>query len=222
MRRPADAPTNKGRGAVRPRALLVYCHPRSGSFTAAVRDVVLAELEAGGAQATVIDLYAERFDPVLSAAALEAYADPDRNRAGVERHVDALLGAEMLIFVYPTWWYGAPAMLKGWLERVLLPGGAFELPDGVGDDVRPALLHVTRLGVFTTGGASWMLTRWIGARGERALLRGVGSLCHPRRRTAFAMHYSMDSSTPTSRARHLARVRRKMRRLLKGVWRRPD
>jgi len=76
------------------------------------------------------------------------------------------------------------------------------------------LRQVTRLGVFTTCGASWWLTRWIGAPGRRTLLRGVRVLCARRCRTVFAAHYLMDSSTPDSRTRHMARVGRKLDRLL--------
>jgi putative NADPH-quinone reductase len=105
-------------------------------------------------------------------------------------------------------------MLKGWLDRVLLPDVAFLMPDAENRTIRPGLHHITRLGVFTTCGASRWLTWLVGAPGKRTLMRGVGFLCHPRRRTAFAAHYLMDSSTPASRAAHLARVNRAMDRLI--------
>jgi putative NADPH-quinone reductase len=122
-------------------------------------------------------------------------------------------GARTLIFVYPTWWYGLPAMLKGWLERVLLPGVAFEIPED-GTAIRPGLTHVGRLGVFTTCGASRWLTLLMGAPGRRTLLRGVRSLCAPRCRTHFVAHYLLDRSTPRSRAAHLVRVGAKVDRLI--------
>jgi putative NADPH-quinone reductase len=79
------------------------------------------------------------------------------------------------------------------------------------------LTHITRLGVFTTCGASWWLTRLVGAPGRRTLVRGVGLLLAPRKKTAFAAHYLMDSSTPESRAKHLAKVARQMDRLIGRV-----
>lgn len=197
------------------RALVVYCHPRPESFTAAVRDAVMAELAVAGAEARLLDLDAEAFDPVLGPGELAGYEDHPANLAPVREHAAALKAADTLIFVYPTWWYAHPARLKGWLDRVLLPGVAFEMPKGAGDDIRPGLTHVRRLGVFTTCGASWWLTSWVGAPGRRILTRGVRSLCHPRARVVFAAHYAMDSSTPESRARHLERVRSGMRRLLR-------
>jgi putative NADPH-quinone reductase len=199
------------------RALVVYCHPSPASFTAAVRDRVLGHLRAAGAEVRLIDLYGRDFQPVLSRAEWEGYLDTPANRAPVAEDVEALAWCDTLIFVYPTWWYGLPALLKGWLDRVMLPDVAFLMPDGVNRTIRPGLRHITRLGVFTTCGASRWLTWFVGAPGKRTLMRGVGILCAPRRRTAFAAHYRMDSSTPQSRARHLARVDRAMRRLIGRV-----
>lgn len=195
------------------RALVVHCHPRADSFTAAVRDRVVGRLEAAGAEIRVHDLYGERFDPLLSGADLAVYEDAERNTDGVGRETRDLAWCDTLVFVYPTWWYGLPAMLKGWLDRVLVPGVAFHMPDANGD-IKPALTHVLRLGVFTTCGASRWLTFWIGAPGRRTLLRGVRILCAPRCRTLFAAHYLMDSSTPESRRAHLDRVERRMDRWL--------
>jgi putative NADPH-quinone reductase len=197
------------------RALVVYCHPRPESFTAAVRDTVLAKLSETGAEARVIDLYARGFDPVLCAAEHEGYLACPENRAPVAEDCADLAWADTLIFVYPTWWYGLPAMLKGWIDRVFLPGTAFHMPDAENRTIRPGLQHIRRLGVFTTCGASRLITFFVGAPGKRTLMRGVGLLCAPRKRRAFAAHYLMDSSTPESRARHLARVARKMERLLR-------
>ena len=196
------------------RALVVYCHPRPDSFTAAVRDVVLEHLEAAGAEIRLADLYASGFDPVLSADDHEEYLEAPDNRARVSRHCDDIGWCDTLIFVYPTWWYGPPAMLKGWLDRVLLPEVAFHMPDGTDTAIRPGLTHIRRLGVFTTCGASRLVTFLMGAPGRRILMRGVRSLCAPRCRTAFAAHYRMDTSTAESRAAHLERVGRTMERLI--------
>lgn len=196
------------------RALVVHCHPRPVSFTAAIRDVVLARLEAAGAEVRLVDLYEAGFDPVLSPEEHCAYLEAPRNRARVDRHCADIAWCDTLIFVYPTWWYGLPAMLKGWLDRVLLPEVAFLMPDTKNRTIRPGLTHITGLGVFTTCGASRWLTFWVGAPGKRTLMRGVRLLCAPRCRTVFAAHYLMDSSTPDSRAVHLERVGRAVDRLV--------
>jgi len=196
------------------KALVIHCHPRPGSFNAAIRDLVLAKLTAAGAEVRLRDLYAEGFQPVLTPDEWSGYLDSPANRAPVERHCADVQWCDTLIFVYPTWWYGLPAMLKGWLDRVLLPDVAFLMPDATSKIIRPGLQHITRLGVFTTCGASWWLTRLIGAPGRRQLVRGVGLLCAPRHTRVFAAHYLMDTSTPASRSRHLARVAARMDRLI--------
>jgi len=195
------------------RVLLVYCHPRENSFTAAVRDEVLAVLDRHGAEVRVSDLYAIGFSPALSTEEHGAYLSGDIS--AVAEEVEAIKWCDTLIFVYPTWWYGLPAVLKGWLDRVLLPGVAFLMPQAEGETIRPNLTHIQRLGVFTTCGASRWLTLLVGSPGKRTLTRGIGFLCAPRRRIAFAAHYLMDSSTDDSRAAHLDRVRRKLEHLLR-------
>ncbi|MEO1313425.1 MAG: NAD(P)H-dependent oxidoreductase [Pseudomonadota bacterium] len=197
------------------RALVVYCHPSAESFTSAVRDIILEKLEKTGSSVTVLDLYAEGFPPVLSPSEWTDYLDGPPEGSPIVRHCEAIREADTVIFIYPTWWYGLPAILKGWLDRVLLPGVAFELTPNA--QITPSLGHITRLGVFTTCGATWGLTRFVGAPGRRTLLRGFRLLCARRTRTAFCAHYAMDRSTPASRARHLTRVAKSMDRLLSGV-----
>ena len=196
------------------RALVVYCHPRETSFTAAVRDLVVEKLEDVNAETRLIDLYARGFDPVLSAAEHEGYENCPDNCALVDADVEDLRWCDTLIFVYPTWWYGLPAVLKGWLDRVFLPDVAFMMPDDKNPTIRPGLQHITRLGVFTTCGASWWLTQLVGAPGKKTIMRGVGLLCAKPHKRAFAAHYLMDSSTPASRQKHLDRVARKMDRFV--------
>lgn len=195
------------------RALVVYCHPNPESFTAAVRNVVLERLEQAGAEIRLNDLYAEGFEPILTREELSNYLNSNRNRECVDQYCANLEWCDTLILVYPTWWYGLPAMLKGWLDRVLLPDVAFLMPAGEHQTIRPGLLHIKRFGVFTTCGASWWLTRFIGAPGRRTLMRGVGLLLSPRARKVFAAHYLMDSAKPVDLSVHLDRVAAKVDRL---------
>ena len=197
------------------RALIVYAHPNPASFTAGVRDTVVARLQAAGAEIRLRDLYAEGFQPVLRATELATYADAPSNQTPVQDHCDDLAWADTLIFIYPTWWYGLPAILKGWLDRVFLPGTAFLMPATPTGPVRPGLRHIKRLAVFTTYGASWWLIRLIGAPGKRTLLRGVRLLCAKSCKTCFLAHYGMDGSTNRSRTAHLDRVARRIDRFLR-------
>ena len=192
------------------RVLIVHSHPDPESYNASLCRTVAETLTRGGHELRVIDLYAEGFQPVLSREGWRAYEDAARNADGIEDHVAALRWAEGLIFVYPTWWYGLPAMLKGWLDRVWTPGVAFTLPkDG---PIAPSLTHIRKLGVVTTCGASWWLTQVVGAPGRNLMLRGCRFLMAPRCKRLYLAHYRMDASTPQSREKFRARVRRAMAR----------
>ncbi|MEM8872564.1 MAG: NAD(P)H-dependent oxidoreductase [Pseudomonadota bacterium] len=194
------------------RALVVYCHPSADSFTAAVRGIILDKLEGTGAEVSLVDLYEEGFEPVLSPSEWTGYLNGLPEGSQLTPHCQAVRQADTVIFVYPTWWYGLPAILKGWLDRVLLPDVAFRLSgDG---QISPALQHIRRIGVFTTCGATWAVTRFVGSPGRRTLLRGFRLLCARGARTVFCAHYAMDRSTAASRARHLQRVARAMDRLI--------
>jgi putative NADPH-quinone reductase len=203
------------------KALVIHCHPDPNSFTAAVRDAVLERLRAAGVETRLRDLYAEGFEPILTRAEWTGYLDAPANRAPVEAHVADLEWCDTLIFVYPTWWYGLPAMLKGWLDRVMLPEVAFLMPQAEGETIRPGLRHIERLGVFTTCGASRWLTFFVGAPGRRTLTRGIGLLLHPRARKVFAAHYLMDSAPRASLEAHLERVARRTDKLIGAAARRP-
>jgi NAD(P)H dehydrogenase (quinone) len=190
------------------RVLVVYAHPCPESFTAAIRDRALASLAAMGHETRLVDLYAEGFDPALSADERRAYYMPGANEAGREDHLAALRWAEAIVFVYPTWWYGLPAMLKGWLDRVWATDVAFALQgDGM---ILPLMTHISKIAVVTTCGAPRWWSHLVGHPGRKTILRGIRALCSKRCKTLFLAHYLMDVSTPESRAAFLQRVGRKL------------
>lgn len=191
------------------RALVVYCHPREGSFCSALRDAAVAGLRDAGHDVDVIDLAAEGFDPVMSEHEWREYRDmtgvvPD----GLRRHVDLVSAAEILVFVYPTWWSGLPAQLKGWLERVLVPGVGFVLDER--GRVRPGLRRVRAIRTVSTAGSPRLYVALVNDNGRRVLTRAL-RLSTPRR-TSVRSHvlHSMDTTTPERRARFLDEVRRSM------------
>lgn len=187
------------------RCLVVYAHPVDTSYCAALRDRTLAALRDGGHEVRLVDLNAEGFDPVLSRQERIDYHTPDVNQTRVEAHVALILWAEALVFVYPTWWYGLPAILKGWLDRVWIPHVAFELPQG-SEPIRGLMDNIVRIVGITTSGATWWWLLFIGHPGRRTIARGIRALCHRRCRTSWLQHYAIDRSTPESRAAFLDRV----------------
>ena len=124
-------------------------------------------------------------------------------------HIENLQWAEAVLFVYPTWWYGLPAMLKGWLDRVWATDVAFKLPAD-GGRIVSLVSHIKKIGVVTTCGASPWISLLMGQPGRKTILRGVRALCAPRARTLYVAHYDMDRSTLESRAAFLEKVSAKM------------
>jgi putative NADPH-quinone reductase len=191
------------------RVLMVYCHPLEDSYNAALRDRALHSLRAGGHEVELVDLYREGFDPVLSADERRTYlADTTVNIAGVQRHVELLRWAEGLLFVYPTWWYGPPAMLKGWFERTWLPGVAFTVPKKKGDKQGPAMQHIRWLGCVTSSGSPWWWLKVLSDPGRRLFTRGLRALLAPRCKVTWLQLYSMNNATDRDRTAFLDRVGR--------------
>jgi len=130
------------------KVLLVLGHPAPGSFNHAICAAARASLEAAGHECRFHDLYAEKFDPVMTAAELPKDAVLP---AEIERHCQEVGEADGLIIVHPNYWSAPPAILRGWVDRVLRAGRAYNfVPDGTGG-ARPVGLLKARVGlVFTT------------------------------------------------------------------------
>lgn len=188
------------------RVLLIHSHPRSDSFSAALREAVAEGLAAAGHTVDNHDLHAEAFDPVLSEHQRGVYFDQAENRRGLEAHIQSLRQADALVLVYPTWWFGMPAMLKGWLDRVWLPGVAFQL--GGATVLRPGLTNIRRIGVVTTYGSPWWLLWWVGWPDKRIVARGLRPLCARKCRVDWLGLTRMDVDSPPRRKRFLSKVRR--------------
>lgn len=187
--------------------LLVYCHPRPDSFTAMVKDVAVESLQSAGHAVDVLDLYGERFDPVMSADERGLYHTCGTNREPVADHLARLKAAAGLIFVYPTWWYAQPAMLKGWLDRVFIPHETFTLPEG-NQPIRGLLPNIRLVGAITSLGSPKWWWWLIGRPGQRILMTGIRVLCAPRCKTLWLALHRIDGVGEGERKAFLERVRR--------------
>jgi NAD(P)H dehydrogenase (quinone) len=165
-------------------------------------------LETAGHVVETRDLYAEGFAPVLTAEQRGGYYDEAVNTVGIETDVAALRRAEALLLVYPTWWFGLPAMLKGWFDRVWVPGVAFRL-DGTGG-LQPLLTNIRRIGVVTTYGSPRWLHWFICWPDWRMVRYGFRPLCAQRCRLEWISLAHMDTSTAQQREQFLARVRARL------------
>ena len=148
------------------RILVVYAHPLETSFIAALHLRAVETLRAGWHSVDDLDLYAERFDPVMSREQFAHYVDARVNTREVESYVKRLRAAEALVMVFPVWFDGLPAMMQGYFQRVFLPGVALRIDES--GLFHPTLWHLKRMAAVCTYGES---RRDVAANSVRELLR---------------------------------------------------
>jgi len=191
------------------RVLVIFAHPLGDSYAATLRDTVVAALEAGGHTVDLCDLYQEDFDPTLSAQEWRDYENTSENTRAVSRQVERLRQAEGIIFVFPSWWYGMPAILKGYFDRVWLPGVAFEFGPQA---IRPLLTCIRMFGVVTTTGApEWFTRIYMGNPSRKVLMRGLARLVvAPRAERFWLALYGMENATDAKRTEFIEQVRKRV------------
>ena len=194
------------------KALIVFSHPNPGSFNAHILSKVRATLADRGAETRLIDLYDEDFNPVMSREEREGYHTHAENELPVAEHLEDLRWCDTLIFIYPTWWFGLPAMLKGWLDRVFVPHATFTMPTAE-TPMGGQLHHIKTMAGITTCGARWWQSKVIGEPGRKTILRGIRFLVNPRCKTRYTALYKIDSSTQHDRERYVAKVTSMVARL---------
>ena len=117
--------------------------------------------------------------------------------AAIAPHGERLRAAQALLFMFPTWNYGLPAIVKGYFDRVWRPGVSFELKNG---RPHPILRHITHLAVVTTYGSPWAYNKlFMFEPNKRVFMRGFGGLLAPRLQKLWLAQYSEDRITDDER-----------------------
>jgi putative NADPH-quinone reductase len=194
------------------RVLVVHAHPVAESFGAGIRDRAVSALRASGHDVDVLDLWEEEFEPALSLAERRGHLDPPESKPQLARHFVPLRRADAIVLVYPTWWGGPPAMLKGWFDRVWANGVAFRLPSGR-STITGTLRNVRRIMVLTTHGSGKLVNVMEAEPGKVMIRRTLRLMCHPLTRFRWVAMYGVDTASDDARARYLDRVDRAVRRI---------
>ena len=130
------------------RVSVILGHPQTKSFNHAIAETAVQTLLRNGHVVCYHDLYAERFDPSLPGEEIPKAAPLD---PVIKSHCDEISQAEGIVIVHPNWWGQPPAILKGWIDRVLRPGVAYEFTEGDGGEGIPVgLLKAQVALVFNT------------------------------------------------------------------------
>ncbi len=127
---------------------VILAHPKKGSFNHAIAMTCVKVLDGNGYEVNFHDLYAERFDSVLP---FEEFERDVALPSEIERHCKEIAAASGIVIVHPNWWGQPPAILKGWVDRVIRPGVAYEFIEGdKGEGVPRGLLKARSAIVFNT------------------------------------------------------------------------
>ena len=195
------------------KVLVVLAHPNPDSFSHAIVDKVSSALADCDHSVSVIDLYAISYSPTMTRAELAAYptSTPAIDPIGIE-HTRLIQECSTIVFVYPTWWSSMPAILKGWIDRTMLPGVAFSVhPETL--KLQPGLINVRQLIGITTFGGPRLASLVIRDNGSKIVTRSLRAICHRRCRTTWLRLFNIDSSTTAERETFLQRVDRTMRKI---------
>ena len=192
------------------KVLYLYCHPLPESFHAGIRVEALAGLKRAGHEIDLLDLYAENFNPVLSEEGRRQYHDESVNQHGLEPLIARLKGAEALVLQFPTWCFGPPAMLKGFFDRLFMPGVAFDLSDPA--SVKPMLGNIRKIaGIVTYGRPRWTAF-YMGDPPRKIVTRYVKWFAARGARVEYHALYHLNVATLTQRQGFIARVSAAMSR----------
>jgi len=192
------------------RILVIYAHPVETSFHAALHARVVVALRAAGHEVDDCDLYAENFNPVLSREERLNYHDTAVNQAPVKTYVHRLQRADALVFCFPVWCFGLPAILKGWFDRVLMPGVSFDISDPA--HVKPALTHLKRIVAVTSYGRPRWMAFVMGNPPRKVIKRYLRVLTGGKAKIDYHAYYHMNVATPEKLTRHIERIESLMAR----------
>jgi NAD(P)H dehydrogenase (quinone) len=194
--------------------LVVFAHPLADSLNGRLLNVVLAELEAAGHEVTLLDLYRLDFDPRLSVAERAVHYDTEAARRMAPEHAALIEAADALVLVFPTWWFGLPAILKGWIDRCFAPGIAYRHSEVKGGPIEPALNGLKHFVAITTLGSPWWIDRFVMWRPVRRMLKiAIVKGCAPRARFSYLALHGADN-VEEARA---AAFETKIRKMLAGL-----
>jgi putative NADPH-quinone reductase len=193
-------------------SLVVVAHPCHDGFARAAAGAAVRGLEQAGHAVDRIDLDDVGFTAAMSRAERQAYhGELPIIDEQVADHAARLQRAEIVVFVYPTWWSGLPAIMKGWLDRVMVPGVGFRFDEH--GKVKPGLQQVRRIVGITTWASRRPMAWLVNDNGRRMLTRNFRMACGWRARTAWLALYGMADDSDERRRAFLDRIERRTAKL---------
>jgi NAD(P)H dehydrogenase (quinone) len=191
---------------------LVLAHPLRDSLNAHLAGHVEKALRSAGVVVDRLDLYGEAFQPSLTPDERAHYYAEPRPGDDVVPLQHRLAAAEHLVLVFPTWWFGLPAILKGWIDRVWSPGFAFEQ----GTPIKPKLTGLKSVLVVTTLGTPWWVEVALLWPVRRVMKIAVIGACASQAKLTWLSLHEAERADAERLARFSGRIDRAVARMLKA------
>lgn len=196
------------------RVHVIHAHPVETSFNRALFNQVVETLRAKGHEVDPLNLYDEGFYAVLSREErLNYHSVPENITPEIAPYVARLRAADALVFVHPVWNYGPPAILKGYYDRIYLPGVSFVMTEGEDrGGVEHALTNIKKVAFITSYGGNRWRTFLMGDPPRRFARRWGWATFRTKRPPEYYALYDMNNVTPEGLKAFLAKVGQAMAR----------
>ena len=189
------------------KCLVVITHPLEDSLCKHLAKETIAHLKAKGYEITVKDLYAESFAPTLTPAERQSYFTEKFDSSVLEQDLKQLKETQSLVLIFPTWWFGFPAILKGWFDRVWAPGHAYDHADN-NKAILPKLDNLVEMKVITTlGSPGWVDYLVLRQPVRRVLKTAILGTCAPKCRFQMLSLYGSESLSKGKVDRFIRKIR---------------
>jgi NAD(P)H dehydrogenase (quinone) len=196
------------------RVHVVHAHPVETSFNRALFDAAIDVLKSAGHEVDPLSLYDEDFRAAMSREERLNYHDvPGNLTPEIAPYVERLRAADALVFIHPVWNYGYPAILKGYFDRIFLPGVSFVLVGGESSDkgtLVPNMKNIKRVAYVTTYGGDRLRTMLMGDPPRRLARRWAWVTFGTRLPPDYLALYDMNNATPARLNGFIEKVRRRL------------
>ncbi|PKQ61383.1 NAD(P)H-dependent oxidoreductase [Labilibaculum manganireducens] len=156
------------------KVVIVFNHPYEGSYCNAILNSVTGGLQQANHDIDIINLDKEGFNPVMTSQDLKAFRDKQPVDPKVIEYKNRLEKADHVVFIFPIWWELMPALMKGFIDKVIFPGVAYDYVDGSNTKMKPLLTNIKGVTVITTMNTPSILYRIIfGNAIQKAVIRGT-------------------------------------------------
>lgn len=156
------------------KVVIIFNHPYEGSFCNAVLQAVTSGLQKANAEVDLIHLDKEGFNPVMTAADLKAFRDKKPVDRKVIEYSERIKQADHLIFIFPIWWELMPALTKGFVDKVIFPGAAYDYINTSNTRMKPLWNNLKTVTMITTMNTpNWLYWLLFGNAIKKAMILGT-------------------------------------------------